>query len=218
LTGRGGSKSPPQKNILPILGRPLMTYPLKAAKESKLIDQIFITTDSDEIAKIAEKFGAKVINRPDDLAKDDTPHEDVILHALEEIKKEANPEIFILLLCNSATILPETIDQGIQTLLDNEELDSCVTVSKYNQHHPVRAMKIKNNRLVNFIDDAKEKFDFNFTDRNAYGDSYFCDGGAWIMRIKNFEKENLVQGLFPYRWLGKNISPLIQRGGLDVDD
>ena len=68
LIGRGGSVGLPNKNILPILSRPLMSYPLLAAKNSKYVDKVFVSTDSQEIMNVAKKLGAEVIDRPNDLA------------------------------------------------------------------------------------------------------------------------------------------------------
>ena len=63
LVGRGGSVGFPKKNIYPLLNRPLMAYPLLAAKNSKNVDEVYVSSDSDEILSVGEKFGAKKLLR-----------------------------------------------------------------------------------------------------------------------------------------------------------
>ena len=58
ILARGGSKSIPKKNIFEICGHPLISYSIEAAKNSKLISKIVVSTDDDEIAKISRRYGA----------------------------------------------------------------------------------------------------------------------------------------------------------------
>ena len=64
LFGRKGSVGFPGKNLYQVLGRPLLYYPLLAAKYSSQVDQIFVSTDDEEIMQIGEHFGAELISRP----------------------------------------------------------------------------------------------------------------------------------------------------------
>ena len=103
LIGRGGSVGLPNKNILPILSRPLMSYPLLAAKNSKYVDKVFVSTDSQEIMNVAKKLGAEVIDRPNDLATSEASVESAFVHAYECIKKmnSENIEYIVILMCNA---------------------------------------------------------------------------------------------------------------------
>ena len=215
LTGRGGSKGIKNKNIYPLLGRPLTVYPMLAANNSKHIKKTYLTTDSKEIAEVAEKHGAETIWRPEHLASDESLHQDAIVHGYEYMVNELglDVQIVVILLCNSVTIKPGIIDEGIEKLLADESLDSCVTVSEYNEYNPARAMKIEDDRLKSVVD--PEFFKGLTCDRHSAGATYFCDGGAWICRARCMD---LSYGNAPYRWLGKNVHPLIQSGGLDIDN
>ena len=64
LIGREGSIGLPKKNVYPLLNRPLMSYPLLAAQNSKFVDDVYVSTDSKDIMDVAKKLGAKTINRP----------------------------------------------------------------------------------------------------------------------------------------------------------
>jgi CMP-N-acetylneuraminic acid synthetase len=214
-TGRGESKGFKDKNIYPVLGRPLMTYALMAANHSKHIEKTYLTTDSKEIGRIGQEHEAEVIWRPDYLAADDSLHQDAIVHGYEYMVNELglSVDIIVIILCNSATVTPEIIDKGIETLLADESIDSCVTVSKYNEYNPARSMRVENGRLKQTIDPSY--FQDITCDRRSAGETYFYDGGASICRARCM---NLDYGVPPYKWLGKNIVPLVQEGGLDVDN
>src|SRR3989344_8981895 len=84
ITARGGSKGIPGKNIKPLGGKPLIAYTIEAAKKSKLITDLVVSTDSEEIAEVARKHGGAVpFIRPKELAEDATPHAPVMKHAIE---------------------------------------------------------------------------------------------------------------------------------------
>jgi len=83
IPARGGSKRIPNKNIKLFAGKPLISYPIRAARDSGLFDRIIVSTDSIEISEIAEKEGAEVpFTRPPELADDFTPTIPVIKHAI----------------------------------------------------------------------------------------------------------------------------------------
>ena len=217
IIGRKGSTGFPNKNITNFVGRPLMTYPILAAQNSKLVDEIYISTDSDEIKKIAMSHGLKNIDRPEELATNDALAEDAFAHGYREIKKNSNQEIefIVLLFCNGACITPGIIDKGIELLRNdkNEDFDRAATSSLYNMWSPLRAKKIVNNTLepffpINMFDDAS-------CDRGSQGDCWFADCSAFVVRPKCLE--DLNYGENPFRWMGRRVYPLKQWGGLDLD-
>ncbi|MBD2842456.1 pseudaminic acid cytidylyltransferase [Erythrobacter rubeus] len=83
IPARGGSKRIPRKNIRPFCGRPMIAWPIKAAIDSNLFDQVIVSTDDDEIAEVARGAGAETpFMRPAELADDHTGTSDVVSHAL----------------------------------------------------------------------------------------------------------------------------------------
>lgn len=90
IPARGGSKRLPHKNIVPLLGRPLIAWTIEAALESEAIGagNVYVSTEDAEIAAAAESHGARVIERPAELAGDDVWTEPVIQHAVREIESE----------------------------------------------------------------------------------------------------------------------------------
>jgi len=219
LLGREGSVGFPGKNTYPVLGKPLMAYPLMAAKNAKYVDKVYVSTDSPTIKKIGKEHGAEIIDRPPELCTSAALGEHAYVHGYNVIRdlNNSDVELMVLLFCNAATILPETIDKGIGVLRKNPEYDSAVTVSKYNMWSPLRARKIGRDGLLHpFV--PFETFGNPKTlncDRDSQGDVWFADMSVSIVRPKCLE--HLEDGLLPQKWMGQNIYPLPQWGGCDVD-
>jgi len=101
IPARGGSKGLPSKNIKELCGKPLIVWTIEAAKKSKFIDRILVSTDSDEIASISVSVGADVpFMRPRNLATDRASGNAVILHALNWLKKKKTKSMIILYFYN----------------------------------------------------------------------------------------------------------------------
>ena len=143
MLGREGSVGFPGKNTHPVLGRPLMSYPLLAASASECVDRIYVSTDSENIKEVALEHGATLIERPPELATKEALGEDAYVHGYRHICDQlgAPPELIVLLFCNAPTILGQTIDEGVRVLMEDSSLDSAVTVSAYNMWSPIRARK-----------------------------------------------------------------------------
>ncbi len=85
IPARGGSKRIPRKNVREFCGKPMLAWPIEAARESGLFDHIFVSTDDDEIMHCAQAWGAETpFRRPQELADDFTPTRDVVNHAIRE--------------------------------------------------------------------------------------------------------------------------------------
>jgi N-acylneuraminate cytidylyltransferase len=92
IPARGGSKRIPRKNIRPFLGRPMISWPIRAARESCLFDHIIVSTDDEQIAGVAREHGAEVpFTRPAALADDFSTTGDVMAHAVEWMRTEQWP-------------------------------------------------------------------------------------------------------------------------------
>ncbi len=219
LIGREGSVGFPNKNIFPVLGKPMMVYPLLAALKAKNINEVYLSTDSKKMKEIAADYKVKIIDRPAELCTKEALGEDVFVHGYKHIKDilKIDVELMVLLFCNAPTILAQTLDSGIEALRNNPDFDSCVTVSKYNMWSPLRARRIAQDGLLKpfvpfeaFGDPASLN-----CDRDSQGDVWFADMSASIVRPRCLE--NISNGLLPQKWMGRKIFPLKQWGGCDVD-
>ena len=99
IPARGGSKDIPGKNLCLLRGRPLIEYTFDAAKGSRLLDRVILSTDDEAIAALGRAHGIEVpFVRPAHLAQDDTPMLDVLIHVLESLRSEAyEPDCLVLL-------------------------------------------------------------------------------------------------------------------------
>ena len=219
MLGREGSVGFPGKNTTPVLGRPLMSYPLLAARSAKQVDEIYVSTDSREIKKIALEHQVKIIDRPLELATKEALGEDAFVHGYQYICSQlgALPELVVLLFCNAPTIISQTIDEGIRVLLEDPSLDSAVSVSAYNMWSPIRARKEGSDGLLHSFVPFEAFGDIKAVncDRDSQGDVFFADMSVSIVRPRCLEDLNF--GVLPQRWMGRRIYPLKQWGGCDVD-
>jgi hypothetical protein len=222
LLGRKGSTGLPGKNLREVLGRPLVAYPLLAAQASVHVDRIFVSTDDPEIAAIGVAHGAEVIDRPPELCTPEALGEDAYRHGYEVIRERlatAGEEIEMLplLFANAPTVSGELIDRGVETLRADPELDSAVTVSRYNMWSPLRARRLTPaGTLDPFV--PFETFGDPATlncDRDSQGDVLFADMGLSVVRPRCFDA--MEEGLLPQRWMGQRIAPIESWGGCDVD-
>jgi pseudaminic acid cytidylyltransferase len=85
IPARGGSVRIPRKNIREFHGKPIMAYSILAAERSRLFDHIFVSTDSVDVARVAERYGASVIARPAALGADDVGTQEVIRHGADAL-------------------------------------------------------------------------------------------------------------------------------------
>lgn len=139
IPARGGSKGIPGKNIKDFSGHPLLAYSIEAAKKSKLVTRIIVSTDDEDIANVGKKYNAEVpFLRPDELAQDNSLDFPVFEHLLKTLDTNENyrPDIVVQLRPTSP-IRPEGIvDEAIQLLIDNPSVDSIrgVVPSGQNPH------------------------------------------------------------------------------------
>ncbi len=144
IPARGGSKGVPRKNIKNLAGKPLLAWTIEEAKKSKFIDRIIVSTEDEEIAQIAKKYGAEVpFMRPQELAKDLSLDIDFLIHALDWLDQNESytPDIVLRLPPTSPLRRVEHIDEGIMKLLDTPEAHSVRSITKANRH-PFKHWKI----------------------------------------------------------------------------
>ena len=222
LLGREGSVGFPGKNTTLVLGRPMMAYPLLAARYAPSIAKVYVSTDSPKIRAIAEEQGAEYIERPPELATKEALGEDAFAHGYQVIKERLavagiSVDTVTLLFCNAATIVPDVIEEGIAALMADETLDSAVSVSCYNMWSPLRARRIGGDGLLQPFVPPEVFGDLTALtcDRDSQGDVWFADMSVSIVRPHCLE--DLDYGVLPQRWMGQRIFPVKQWGGLDVD-
>lgn len=132
IPARGGSKGLPEKSIIDLCGKPLIAYSIDASKESQYIDRTIVSTDSNKMARIANKCGAEVpFLRPTELATDTASSMSVILHTLEFLKNQEAfiPDITIILQPTSPLRTSIDIDTALEMFISSDA-DNLMSVYK----------------------------------------------------------------------------------------
>lgn len=143
IPARGGSKSIARKNIKPIMGKPMVYYSIEACQKSKFITRFVVSTEDLEIKQICQSFGAEVIDRPIELAQDETKTAPVMLHAAGELEKQGyKPDYVVLIQPTSPFRNAEFIDNAFNYMLSKPGCDSCFsgfdmwyTHAKWRENH-----------------------------------------------------------------------------------
>lgn len=135
IPARGGSKRLPGKNIKKIGSKPMIAHAVLAAKKSKYIDRIVVSTDDPAIVKVVKKYGAEVpFVRPAEFASDTAPTLPVLQHAVRFYENELKfkPDLIILVQTTNPLIKAEDIDKTIETLFKTKT-NTCFTVTEISQ-------------------------------------------------------------------------------------
>jgi N-acylneuraminate cytidylyltransferase/CMP-N,N'-diacetyllegionaminic acid synthase len=194
ITARGGSKSIPLKNLVPVSGKPLIEYTINAAKKAKTISRLICSTDHHKIAETCRTHGIDVIDRPEYLSGDLIPSIDVMIHTVETIEQTegALAEILALFQPTSIFITPEQIDAAINALLINPDTKSSQTVVKVpHQFHA------HNQRIM--YDDGKDiAFVYEEERKKGYSKQtkpvYYTYGNLIVTRTKPLIEEKTIFG------------------------
>ncbi len=148
ITARGGSKRIPRKNIKEFLGKPIIAYTIEAAIASNMFDQVMVSTDDNEIAEIAKKYGAMVpFMRSEKTSNDFATTADVLNEVIDEYKKLGeNFEYMCCLYPTAPFVTPEAIGQAMKILEDNGA-DTVLPVVKFS-FPPQRGVIMKDGYLT----------------------------------------------------------------------
>lgn len=189
IPARGGSKGLPRKNVLPLLGVPLIGYTIEEAKKSKYIKRIVVSTDDNEIAEVSLKYGAEVpFIRPKELSGDNTSTNDVIEHVLNEIETKEGKisDIICLLQCTSPLRNVSDIDNTIEKMIKTNS-DSAVSVCEV-ESNPYWTNVFNGDKLEYFLKDGKK-----ITRRQDLPKIYEINGAVYVVRTKSFRKYKTLE-------------------------
>lgn len=210
IPARGGSKGLPKKNILELNKKPLISWTIEKAIQSKLIDKIFVSTDSKEIAGVAERFGVKIpFLRPKEFAKDNSPSYEAIIHTLESLENIGEKFDYVALLEPTSPLRKKNdIDMAIKKLLDNEKVESLVSVGEVHMEHPIIIKKMDENGFISpYINDVK-----SIHQRQQADKAYFPYGVIYLSKTQSYKTNKTF-------YLKKTLSYEIDRWqNYEIDD
>ncbi len=184
IPARGGSKGLPGKNIKDLLGKPMIAYTIEEALKSKYITDVFISTDCQEIEKVAVEYGAKsLFLRPEFLASDNAKAVDNYIYTIDRLNQEFDYEIveFIVLQPTSPLRIKDDIDNAIE-LFKNKKADSVISYTE--EHHPVEWHKYitEDGRFENIF---KEKL----LNRQEIKPSFYPNGAVFVFKYEMIKQK-----------------------------
>lgn len=182
IQARGGSKGIPKKNIYPIDGHPLISYTICAAKKSKYIKDIYISTDSNEIAKISQDYGGVIpFLRANKLASDRVASYTSLVDFVKKLehKKKIKYDYIIELPCVTPFRTFDFIDKAIEIILKKKEYDSVISYVNTGEKHPTRLKKIIKNKVQSFCKEYQEAELKSF--RQSFEDAFIRNGAIYLM-------------------------------------
>ncbi|MDR1884374.1 MAG: acylneuraminate cytidylyltransferase family protein [Prevotella sp.] len=208
IPARGGSKGLPNKNIKPLLGKPLIAYAIEALNSSKYPMDIVISTDSKVISEVGNKFGVTSVMRPPELATDTSLVIDTVKYTINYLKKTGKTYNVLLLIEPTNPLRNnEDIDDALDFFFNTSSFDAVATFSKLKQ--PItRLWNIKNNIPTTLFSDADP---FNRRQDQKYG--YYINGLVYAFKISNLE-DNDYQSFFN----AKFGAVITNKKVIDIDD
>ncbi len=206
IPARGGSKRIPKKNIIDFCGKPLMVHSIIAAQNSGLFgDDIYVSSDSEEILDVALKYGAKAIRRPDAISGDKANLEDATLDLLKQLEPKKF-DYLCMMMPASPLVDGDDLKKSYKELIANKAKSNCsMSVVKY-PHYPFWALQEKKGYISFFF--KKYLIDSKLLPKDIY-----CPIAAirWV-EVNNFKKEKKFYG----KKLMKFVMPFEKSADIDT--
>jgi CMP-N,N'-diacetyllegionaminic acid synthase len=201
IPARGGSKGIPRKNLIPVLGQPLIYWSIKTALESDRIDRVIVSTDDPEIAEVAQHCGADVpFLRPKKFAEDSSLDIDVFKHLIDwyEDSRINLPSCFVHLRPTGPARCLQDINQAVSFFLENDDLDSLRSVCLAEQT-PYKMWLIEGSKLVSVAKDPGIS-EFHSQPRQKLPKVFWQNGYVDIIKPSTISSLNSMVGSnsFPF--------------------
>ncbi len=179
ITARGGSRGVPRKNVRPLAGKPLIAWTIEAARASRLLNRVIVSTEDDAIADVARACGADVpFRRPMLLAGDASPHIDVVLHALNWLNEHDSyrPTYITLLQPTSPLRTAEDIDAAVGLAIE-KDADAVASVVETHDHPYLTRRLLPSGLLEEFV-----PCDLAYARRQDLPAAYALNGAVFVNR------------------------------------
>lgn len=188
IPARGGSKGLPGKNTKDLCGKPLIAWSILAGLQSKVVSRLVVSTDSEEIAKVARNYGADVpFMRPAELARDDSPSAGVILHALDYFKTAGEEFDFVMMIEPTSPLrTAEDLDRAMEVLWKEKDADAIVGVARTESQNPAFLLKMDDRGFIQGYENKTIKV----LRRQDIASVYYLEGSVYISRVGTFREKS----------------------------
>lgn len=134
IPAKAVSKRIPGKNLKLLAGKPMLAYIIETVKKAEGVDRVVVSTESEDVRRVAERYGAEVIMRPVELTKDETTTHEVLMHTVRALKAQGYvPDYMMILYATSPLLKTERIEEAIR--IARERDSNCVVSGSYHKGH-----------------------------------------------------------------------------------
>ena len=211
VTARGGSKGLPGKNIKVLNGLPLIGWTLNQLKNSKYVDEVYVSTDSGEIADVSREFGFPVPDlRPGYLADDAASSMDVLLYTIKVLEEQGKIFDYVMLVEPTSPLRKrDDFDEIIKLAVENPEADGVISVGEVHGEHPAIIKKISQaGNIIPYLEKGP-----NVYQRQQFDKAYFPYGVGYLVKISRLKETHTIymENVKPYfieRWQNYEIDDI----------
>lgn len=179
IPARGGSKGIPKKNIIEFAGKPLISYSINQAINSKYITDVVVSSDSDEILEVSKLYGATTLKRPEELSTDTSSSESALIHTIKTLNKDYDYIVFL---------------QATSPLRTTKDIDNCIESLINNNLDSVFSASILEDMLIwKSNNDSLESVNYDYKNRKRRQDSeiqYVENGSIYVFKKEGFIENN----------------------------
>ncbi|MCX5926734.1 MAG: NTP transferase domain-containing protein [Cyanobium sp. LacPavin_0920_WC12_MAG_63_22] len=216
ITARRGS-SLKGKSFIPVHGKHSLERATSACLGCEKISDFYVSSDCPDILDFCSSQGYTTIRRPDALGASNALHEDVVAHALTEIKASGScPDYLLVVLPNNPFITGSLVNESIELLGSDPSASACAPVYEYSDHHPYRSKQISGDYLSAFVDTGNVQLS---TNRQDLKPCYFFSHNFWLLRLDRtpFSSSSTDSaGEPPWSFMGPRVIPLIMAKSHDI--
>jgi N-acylneuraminate cytidylyltransferase len=196
IPARSGSKGVKNKNILDLVGYPLIAWSIQAAKKTNLISRVFVDTDSHEYAEVSQEFGAEIAYiRPKEFAQDSSTDFDFINHFINHFNSVNElPDVLVHLRPTTPLRDPQLIDSAIKTFLrEGPQLSALRSVHEMSET-AYKAFEVSQDSMLETIFTKKRDLDSSNAPRQGFPKTYTANGYVDILNPKFVLNSGLLHG------------------------
>ena len=195
IPARAGSKGVVGKNKRKLAGIPLIEYSIRQAISAQCVTDVCVSSDDQEILRLCEEYPIHIVNRPAEIARDDSSVVDACKHAINQLKKAHNSTDFkaiVLLQPTSPFRTSEDIDSAIEKFKQNSNIPLC-SVSQCEDAHPARMYSMEGGCLISLFPDLARKR------RQELPAIFHRNGALYIFSQAHLDSGELIAGkMQPY--------------------
>jgi CMP-N-acetylneuraminic acid synthetase len=190
IPARGGSKGVTRKNVRPLLGHPLLCYTITAAQGSRLLTRVVVSTEDAEIAGVAAQAGCEVVDRPAEMARDDSPTLPAAQHAVQTLEARTGRRIDHIVILQATTPFRNAadIDACVEKLVATGA-DCVVSVRQAAEVHATKLKKMEGDRLLPYLMEEVEG-----RRRQDLPPCYVRNGGIYATRRDVLMEQGSIYG------------------------